>query len=66
MLLTEFVIGDEGGIHERLPDDEPCDRILIFGLEGEMFFGATGALEQHFAEIEARIDAEHAACSCCA
>jgi len=55
MLLTEFVIGKQGEIHERLPGDEPCDRILIYGLEGEMFFGASGALEAHFAEIESRI-----------
>jgi SulP family sulfate permease len=55
MLLTEFVITPEGGVHERLPEDVPCERILIFGLEGEMFFGATAALEQHFAEIESRL-----------
>ncbi|MEN8160866.1 MAG: SulP family inorganic anion transporter, partial [Myxococcota bacterium] len=55
MLLTEFVIAPGGGVHERLPEDTPCERILIFGLEGEMFFGATGALENHFAEIEGRI-----------
>jgi SulP family sulfate permease len=58
MLLSEFVIGKEGEIHERLPGDPPCGRILIFGLEGEMFFGASGALEQHFAEIEDRIGPE--------
>ena len=40
MLLTEFVVSAEGGIHERLPDDEVMGRILIFGLEGEMFFGS--------------------------
>jgi SulP family sulfate permease len=55
MLLAEFVIAREGGVHERLPDDVPCDRILIFGLEGEMFFGATAALEEHFARIEDRV-----------
>jgi sulfate permease, SulP family len=55
MLLTEFVLTDEGGIAERLADDEPCELTLIFGLEGEMFFGATGALEQHFGEIERRV-----------
>jgi SulP family sulfate permease len=55
MLLTEFVLTEEGGVHERLPDDEPCAHILIFGLEGEMFFGATAALEQHFAEMERRL-----------
>ena len=54
MLLTEFSLTD-GALHERLPEDPPCPRILVFGLEGEMFFGATGALEAHFASIEERI-----------
>lgn len=55
MLLTEFVLTPEGRVHERLPDDVPCDRIIVFGLEGEMFFGATAALEAHFATIEERV-----------
>jgi SulP family sulfate permease len=55
MLLTEFSIAAGGGVHERLPEDTRCQHILIFGLEGEMFFGATAALERHFAEIESRI-----------
>ena len=55
MLLTEFVLTPDGGIHERLPEDEACSRMLIFGLEGELFFGATGNLEQHFQAIEQRV-----------
>jgi SulP family sulfate permease len=55
MLLTEFSLTRDGGLHERLADDAPCSRILVFGLEGELFFGATAALEGHFAEIEERI-----------
>ncbi len=55
MLLTEFVVSPEGGIHERLPEDPVCGRILLFGLEGEMFFGAASSLEEHFEAIEARI-----------
>jgi len=54
MLLTEFVITPEG-VHARLPEDLPCEQILIFGLEGEMFFGATAALEEHFRRIEERV-----------
>jgi SulP family sulfate permease len=54
MLRTEFVVSTDGGIHERLPDDEVSGPILIFGLEGEMFFGSTGALERHFTHIEER------------
>jgi SulP family sulfate permease len=58
MLLTEFVVAPDGRIHERLADDVVAGPLLIFGLEGEMFFGATAALERHFATIEGRVDAE--------
>ncbi len=57
MLLTEFV--DAGGDHvrERLPEDHPAPEILIFGLEGEMFFGSAVSLDQHLDTIEARVTA---------
>jgi sulfate permease, SulP family len=55
MLLTEFFVAEDGGVHERLPDDVRCDRILVFGLEGELFFGASAALENHFHTIEERV-----------
>jgi SulP family sulfate permease len=58
MLLTEFVVSPEGNVHERLPEDEVCGRILIFGLEGELFFGATSALEMHLETIEERVMAD--------
>ena len=56
MLLTEFVVTPQGRIHERLPEDAVCGRILIFGLEGELFFGSSANLEQHFQYIEDRLD----------
>jgi len=56
MLRSEFVVSPEGSIHERLPDDAVCGHISIFGLEGELFFGAAAALERHFQYIESRID----------
>ena len=58
MLRTEFVVTAEGNVHERLAEDQVCGRILIFGLEGELFFGSTAALEHHFQYIENRLDAE--------
>lgn len=58
MLLAEFVVTAEGGIHERLPEDHVCGRILIFGLEGEMFFGSSTSLDTHLDEIEARATPE--------
>jgi len=56
--LTEFIVTEEGQVHERLADDAPCPRVLIFGLEGELFFGSSVSLEQHFETIEARITPE--------
>ena len=58
ILLSEFVVGDDGGIHERIPSDKACTRILIFGLEGELFFGAATSLEAHFDAIDGRIGPE--------
>jgi sulfate permease, SulP family len=54
MLLTEFAVAREG-VRERLPGDSACEQILIFGLEGELFFGATAALDEHFTRIEERV-----------
>ena len=56
MLRTEFVVTPDGSVHERLAEDQVCGRILIFGLEGELFFGSTAALEHHFRYIEDRLD----------
>ena len=55
MRLSEFVIGSHGVIHERLGESVVCDKILIYGLEGEMFFGALSAMERHFQAIEDRV-----------
>jgi SulP family sulfate permease len=55
ILLTEFVVSPEGVIDERHGEEAVCDRILIFGLEGEMFFGASASLEQHLDAIEERV-----------
>jgi SulP family sulfate permease len=58
MLLTEFMVDADGGVRERLDQDEVCGRILIFGLEGEMYFGSGMSLEQHLDTIESRITPE--------
>jgi len=55
MLLTEFVVTADGRIHERFHEDEVCGRVLIFGLEGEMYFGSGVSLEQHLDAIEDRV-----------
>jgi SulP family sulfate permease len=52
--LTELTVTPERVLRERGPADPPCDRILIYALEGEMFFGAAPDLEKHLASIEKR------------
>lgn len=55
IVLTEFVVGSDGHIHERLPDDVPAQKVLVFGLEGEMFFGSSVSLDEHFDAILERV-----------
>ncbi len=59
MRVTEFIVNREDGlIHERLPEDEIDSRVLVFGLEGELFFGANTMLEKHLDTIFERITPE--------
>lgn len=55
MLLTEFVVTEDRVIHERMEDEEIDPRVLIFGLEGELFFGSAADLEAHLDQIGARV-----------
>jgi SulP family sulfate permease len=54
--ITELVLTPERVIRERAPTDVPCNRIRIFSLEGELFFGAAPELEEHFDEIARTVD----------
>ena len=47
MRMTELVLTPERVIRERIDTDVPCNRIRIFSLEGELFFGASPELEEH-------------------
>lgn len=58
ILLTEFVPNDTGYVNERLAQDQPDQRVLIFGLEGEMFFAAAASLEAQLAKIQERVSDE--------
>lgn len=57
ILLTEFVSGPGGSVHEKLPTDTPCPQLLIFGLEGELFFGAAASFEAQLHTISSRLTA---------
>ncbi len=53
--LTELAVTPERVIRERAAGDPDCGRILIFSLEGELFFGSAPDLERHFDTILARL-----------
>ncbi len=55
MQLAEFVVTTERTVAERRHGDVACSRMLIYGLEGEMYFGAGASLEQHLDSIEDRV-----------
>lgn len=55
MLITEFVVTADRSVRERRRGDDVCGRLLIFGLEGEMYFGSGPSLEQHLDTIEERV-----------
>jgi SulP family sulfate permease len=53
--MSELTMTTERVIRERIPSDPRCDRILIYSLEGELFFGSAPDLDQHLETIEGRI-----------
>jgi SulP family sulfate permease len=58
MQLTEFIVTAERTVSERQRGDAACTRMLIFGLEGEMFFGSGASLEGHLDTIDDRVEPE--------
>jgi SulP family sulfate permease len=52
--LTELILTPERVLRERGAKDVPCGKMLIFNLEGELFFGAAPDLERHLETIERR------------
>ena len=47
MTRTEFIVSKDGVVRERREGDAANERVLIAGLEGELFFGSSLALEEH-------------------
>src|SRR5262249_34719477 len=52
--LTELTLTPERVVRERIPADPPCGRLLLYSLEGDLFFGSAPALEEHLATIDRR------------
>jgi sulfate permease, SulP family len=49
--VTELTLTPERVVRERIPADPVCNRIKIYSLEGELFFGAATELEEQLARI---------------
>jgi SulP family sulfate permease len=50
--LTQLIRTPNNGVRERLPGEPADDRLLIYHLEGELFFGAEPDLKEHCVAIE--------------
>ena len=55
--VTELTLTPERVIRERISTDPPCNRIRIYSLEGELFFGAAVELEEKLSTIGATTQA---------
>ncbi len=53
--LTEWTLGKDGQLREREPGDPRCERMLVYSLEGELFFGTAPELEGYLSGIEKSI-----------
>ncbi len=51
----ELVVAREGIVRERLPSDPECTTLLIYDLEGELFFGAAPEVDRHFDNLKRRL-----------
>jgi SulP family sulfate permease len=49
---SELVVTSEGVVRERLATDPTCDALILYDLEGEMFFGAAPELDRYFNELK--------------
>jgi SulP family sulfate permease len=53
---TELVVSPERVVRERQPDDPQCGKLVLFSLEGELFFGAAPELDDYLADLRRRTE----------
>lgn len=56
--VSELVVTTKQVLRERLPSDPPCPEMLLYNLEGELFFGTAPELDRFFEEVKLRIRTE--------
>ena len=47
LTVRELIVTPERVVRERLPQDPPANSVLIYDLEGELFFGAAPELDRY-------------------
>ena len=52
---NELIVTDEGVVRERTPDDSTDPSLVIYDLEGELFFGAAPELDRYLDTLGERI-----------
>jgi anti-anti-sigma regulatory factor len=55
---TELVVSSDRVVRERLPEDRPCTAMVLYDLEGELFFGAAPELDRCFDHLKRRTEDE--------
>jgi sulfate permease, SulP family len=51
---SELVVTRERVVRERVPEDPPCSSVIIYDLEGEVFFGSGPELDRCFDRLNSR------------
>jgi SulP family sulfate permease len=51
---SELTVSPQRVLRERLPDDPPCGKMALLGLEGELFFGAAPELDDLLDDLRRR------------
>jgi len=54
--IRELIVAPDRVVRERLPQDARAESLLIYDLEGEIFFGAAPQLHRHLGAIIAETD----------
>ena len=56
---SQLVVSSERVVRERVAEDPPCSAMLLYDLEGELFFGAAPELDRCFDELKRRTKEEN-------
>jgi sulfate permease, SulP family len=56
--FSELTVSNDRVVRERLPNDPVCTSLLLYDLEGELFFGAAPMLDELFDKLKSRAQEE--------